>query len=86
MASAACINKAGVPVEFKVATILAAIWALLPIPVITTRPLRAKMARTQASKSSSIRSAKCLMASASVCKTFFAIILILFVIFNLNLC
>jgi hypothetical protein len=29
----------GVPVEFKVATILLAIIALLPIPVIITRPL-----------------------------------------------
>ena len=39
MASAACIKTEGVPVEFKVATILLAIMALLPIPVIITRPL-----------------------------------------------
>ena len=39
MASAACIKTEGVPVEFKVATILLAIMALFPMPVIITRPL-----------------------------------------------
>ena len=39
MASAACINTEGVPVEFRVATILFAIMALFPMPVIMTRPL-----------------------------------------------
>jgi hypothetical protein len=38
MASAACIKMAGVPVEFIVATIFEAMIALLPIPLITTRP------------------------------------------------
>jgi hypothetical protein len=36
MASAACMNNAGVPVEFIVATILFPITALFPIPVTTT--------------------------------------------------
>ena len=44
MASAACMKIAGVPVEFKVATILVAMLALLPIPVTTTLPLLSKMA------------------------------------------
>ena len=38
IASAACINIDGVPVEFSVATILVAIIALLPIPVMITLP------------------------------------------------
>ena len=43
MASAACIKIAGVPVELKVATILVAILALLPIPVTITLPLEFKI-------------------------------------------
>lgn len=39
MASAACIKMEGVPVEFKVATIFVAMFALLPIPVTITLPL-----------------------------------------------
>ena len=54
IASAACIKMAGVPVEFIVATILLAIMALLPIPVITTRPLDCNIYCTDLVKSSSI--------------------------------
>src|SRR5699024_8411022 len=40
-ASAACMKKAGVPVEAKVAAILRPIWPDLPMPVTTTRPRHA---------------------------------------------
>jgi hypothetical protein len=43
MASAACMKIAGVPVEFSVATIFVAIFALLPIPVINNLPLEENM-------------------------------------------
>jgi len=52
MASAACIKIAGVPVEFRVATILLAIMALFPIPVITTLPEALNKAFTAFSNSS----------------------------------
>ncbi|MNZ80166.1 hypothetical protein D3C78_987940 [compost metagenome] len=51
IASAACMYNAGVPVEFIVATIFCAMMALLPIPVITTRPLELRMILTIVSKS-----------------------------------
>ena len=50
-ASAACRNKAGVPVELKVATTFCAIIPLLPMPVTTTRPRR----RPQSTASSTAR-------------------------------
>jgi hypothetical protein len=53
MASAACIKMAGVPVEFRVATIFEAMMALFPTPVTTTRPLESKMAWIVFGKSSS---------------------------------
>jgi len=37
------MKRAGVPVEFKVATILVATTALLPTPVTTTLPLSEQM-------------------------------------------
>src|SRR5687768_7183042 len=45
----------GVPVELRVATIFWAITALLPIPLITTRPLHPAIAFTAFSKSSLIK-------------------------------
>ena len=51
MASAACIKIAGVPVELSVDTIFEAIFALLPIPVITTRPDDSKIRFTLSAKS-----------------------------------
>ena len=43
MASAACKNIDGVPVEFNVATIFCAIMALFPIPVTTNLPFDSKI-------------------------------------------
>ena len=51
MASAACMNKAGVPVELKVAAIFWAIRALFPMPVSTTLPRVSKILLTQVIKS-----------------------------------
>jgi hypothetical protein len=53
MASAACINTEGVPVEFRVATILFAIIALLPMPVIITLPLELYINSTASANDSS---------------------------------
>ena len=52
MASAACMNKAGVPVELNVDTIFWAMTALLPIPVTTTLPVAEKIISTALTKSS----------------------------------
>ena len=82
MASAACIKSAGVPVEFMVATILLAMMALFPTPVITTRPLDWRISRTQASKSLSINWVRFSTARASFKSTSMAICLIFFTIFN----
>ena len=53
---------AGVPVEFNVATILLAIMALFPIPVMMTRPLDLKISLTASANYSSIREAMCFTA------------------------
>src|SRR5690606_38046707 len=66
IASAACRKIEGVPVEFRVATIFCAIMALLPIPVIITRPFIAKISFTTLTKSSSILSVNFRTASASI--------------------
>ena len=50
MASAACIKMAGVPVELKVETILLAMLALFPMPVIITLPLAKKSVFTASGK------------------------------------
>ena len=52
IASAACKNTAGCPVELKVATILFAILALLPIPATIKRPLTFIIRSITATKSS----------------------------------
>ena len=44
MASAACRNMDGVPVELKVATIFCPMIALFPIPVTINRPLELNIA------------------------------------------
>ena len=46
IASAACINIDGVPVELSVATILFPMIALLPIPVMMTLPFDSKIVFT----------------------------------------
>ena len=50
MASAACMKRAGVPVLLSVETILEAMLALLPIPVIMTLPEAEKMVSTASEK------------------------------------
>ena len=52
MASAACMNIAGVPVELNVATIFCAIIALFPMPVNITLAFRYKICCTISEKSS----------------------------------
>ncbi len=52
MASAACMNKDGVPVLLSVATIFWAIIALLPIPLITSLPLHSLIDLIMLKKSS----------------------------------
>ncbi len=42
LASPACTNKAGEPVEARVAAILRPTWPLLPMPVTTIRPFGAQ--------------------------------------------
>ena len=74
MASAACIKSEGVPVEFKVATILFPIIALFPIPVTTTLPLEFKIAFTESSKSLFSISEIFFNASASRFITYLAIV------------
>ena len=66
MASAACINTEGVPVEFNVATILLAIIALFPIPVMITRPLDLYISSTASANFSSIKSASLEIAKLSI--------------------
>ncbi len=68
--------------EFKVATILLAIIALLPIPVITTRPFDWKIYRTQASKSLSMKFIRFSIALDSFNSTSRAMVLIFFATFN----
>ncbi len=65
MASAACINTEGVPVEFNVATILLAMMALLPIPVMITRPLELYINSTASANESFTKSASFEMAKLS---------------------
>ena len=69
MASAACMNKEGVPVELKLAAILEAIIALLPIPVNTTRPLQPTMCPTASEKELSMQSDNDCSAEASKSRT-----------------
>jgi hypothetical protein len=57
----------GVPVEFRVATIFCAITALLPIPLITSRPLQVTMASTAFSKSVLMNALRPWMDWASIC-------------------
>ena len=54
IASAACMKIAGVPVELRLATIFAPIAALLPIPVITTRPFDSEILMAAFAKLSSM--------------------------------
>tara|TARA_R110002049_G_scaffold40547_6_gene123318 strand:- start:1817 stop:2071 length:255 start_codon:yes stop_codon:yes gene_type:complete len=72
MASAACIKIEGVPVEFRVATILEAMMALFPIPEIITLPLECLIHSTALEKSSFKREPKWEIAAASVSMVFFA--------------
>lgn len=72
MASAACIKMAGVPVELRVATILDAMMALLPMPETITRPSECKMNSTASAKVSSKSEDRFRMAVASVSMVFFA--------------
>ena len=51
IASAACIKREGVPVEFIVATIFCAIIALFPMPVTTTLPPLSRIVWTERAKS-----------------------------------
>ena len=69
MASAACMNKEGVPVELKLAASFEAIMALLPMPVNTMRPLQSTMCPTASEKESSIQSDKDCSAEASKSST-----------------
>lgn len=85
MASAACIKIAGVPVEFKVATILVAMMALLPMPEITTLPLEFKILLTVRVKSPSNRCAKLPMAALSVSIVFLAILIMVSELFKVYL-
>jgi hypothetical protein len=62
----------GVPVEFRVATILEAIRALFPIPEIITLPSECLMHSTALEKSSFSRDPKLDMAAASLSMVFFA--------------
>jgi hypothetical protein len=57
---------AGVPVEFKVATILEAIMALLPIPEMITLPLEAIIQLAASGKSVVSSSARCPIALRSI--------------------
>lgn len=69
IASAACINTAGVPVEFIVATIFSAIIALLPMPVIIRRPEEAKTALAALANDSSTSVSSVATACASMLTT-----------------
>ena len=83
MASAACIKIAGLPVEFKVATILEAIIALFPMPEMTTRPGELKICSTALEKFSSKSEDKFCIALASFSIVFLAISRIAVVFFKL---
>ena len=82
IASAACIKIAGVPVEFIVATILFAIMALFPIPVIITLPLELNMKFTAFSKSELINFFKLAIALLSMSIVSKALSIIVFVFFK----
>ena len=73
---------AGVPVELNVATILVAMFALLPIPVTITLPLEFKINLTASSKSASINLAKLAIALLSINIVYWAVFIIEFVFFN----
>jgi hypothetical protein len=64
----------GVPVEFKVATILEAMRALFPIPEMITLPSERLMHSTALEKSSFRRDPKLEMAAASLSMVFFAMV------------
>src|SRR5258706_13423943 len=66
----------GEPVEFNVATIFCAMTALLPIPLITRRPLQPAMAFTAFSKSSLINKERAATDCASISIVLRAICLI----------
>ncbi|MNT11925.1 hypothetical protein D3C72_1468320 [compost metagenome] len=69
-ASAGCTNRAGVPVEARVAAILRAIWPDLPMPETTTLPLHCSNSATARPTLSSVarRACSATMASDSICK------------------
>ncbi len=67
------MKTAGVPVEFNVATILVAIMALFPIPVMITRPLEFKMQVTASEKSLSIKEDRLAIAKLSMLMVCFAV-------------
>ena len=69
LASAACTKYAGVPVLAMVEAILRAMWPLLPMPLTTTRPVRAAISSSAARKRSSSRSISARTASASMAST-----------------
>jgi len=73
MASPACMNMAGVPVEFKVAAIFVAIIALFPIPETITLPFDEIIQFTALANPSSISVDKWLIAALSVSIVFLAI-------------
>ena len=52
IASAGWMNRAGVPVEDRVAATFFITWPLLPMPVQTTRPRQSRIRRTASAKSS----------------------------------
>ena len=66
MASPACMNMAGVPVEFKVAAIFVAIIALFPIPETITRPFDETIQFTASTNPSLTRVDKWSIAALSV--------------------
>ena len=80
MASAACMKTAVVPVEFKVATIFCAMFALLPMPETTTLPFELSIKLTTFSKSSVKRFFNPNIELASVSMTCVAISLIFLIL------
>src|SRR5450830_550217 len=69
-ASAGCTNRAGVPVDAKVAAILRPIWPDLPMPDTTTRPLQFSSSETACPTLLSVSRRECsaISASASICR------------------
>jgi hypothetical protein len=77
------MNMEGVPVELSVATILLAMMALLPMPVMTTLPLDERMSSTEEIKFSSILFVRLCIAEASVSRVLTAVAIILSEVFKI---